>query len=113
MARPIAAQFIYKFRDRFVDEYTNTQVIGSGAELQALLSNPNRGAIYVIGNGEVRDEERTYFEGEGIQQALASSEFKRIFVGRDHNTTVLFAPPPQASMQMHAANGAPDPTRSH
>ncbi len=86
--REMAAPFLLELRGRWVDEYTDTPLIGSGEQLERLVGLPHRGAIYVIGSGENEQDGRKLMRGDGIAQVLDSPAFHLIYVGRDHLTDV-------------------------
>jgi hypothetical protein len=108
-ARNMAAPFLRKLNGRWVDEYTATPLIGTGAQLERLVRRRNRGAIYVIGSGEEMQDGRKLMRGLGIAQVLRSSAFRLIYVGRDGLTDVwkvaapAAAPPPRASANADGA----------
>jgi len=96
-ARDIAAPFVLNMDGVVKDFYTNTPLIGSPEDLQRLIDKPDRGAIYIIGNGENRVEDRPYMRGEGLDRMLDSPQFKVVFRGRDDLTQVLKLPAPGAT----------------
>ena len=98
--RATAAPFLRRQGGRWVDVYTDTPLIGSGAQLERLVKKRDRGAIYVIGSGENPDDRSTLMRGLGIAQVLDSSAFHRIYVGRDRLTEVwkVDAPQPLAAV---------------
>ena len=93
--RATAAPFLRKQGGRWVDVYTDTPLIGSGAQLERLVKRRDRGAIYVIGSGENPDDRSTLMRGLGIAQVLDSSAFHLIYVGRDRLTDVWKVDAPQ------------------
>jgi hypothetical protein len=95
-ARNVAGMFVRDVDGQLKDFYTNTPLIGSGAELAALLARPDRGAIYVIGSGENQQDGRRHVRGEEMNRMLRSASFREVFRGRDGLTTVLMAPAPPA-----------------
>jgi hypothetical protein len=98
VARYVAAQFVRPSPDNVPREiYVNSPVIGSGEELSALLDNPNRGTIYIIGSGEEQVDGRRHARGLGIQEMLDSGHFKVVYHGRDGLTKIWEAPPPSAA----------------
>jgi hypothetical protein len=97
--RNVAANFVELWQGRIVDQYTHTPVIGSGAELRALLDNPDRGAIYVIGSGEDQQDARRFMRGEEIFDLLLSDEFKVVYVARDKLTKVWKVDAPDGGAQ--------------
>jgi hypothetical protein len=86
--RQQAATFLHRVDGRWVDEYTDTPLIGSGAQLERLVKSRDRGAIYVIGSGENARDRKTAMRGLGIEQELDSPAFHLIYVGRDRLTDV-------------------------
>jgi hypothetical protein len=86
--REEAAPYLRKVDGRWVDEYTATPLIGSGAQLERLVRSRDRGAIYVIGSGENANDRATLMRGLGIEQVLQSPAFHLVYVGRDHRTDV-------------------------
>jgi dolichyl-phosphate-mannose-protein mannosyltransferase len=96
-ARYAAAQFVREGENGIREIYVDAPVVGSGEELEALLDEPDRGTVYVIGSGEDAAARRTYFRGLGIQEVLDSPRFQVVYEGRDGLTKVWEAPPPQAA----------------
>jgi len=93
--REEAAPFLRKLDGRWVDVYTDTPLIGTGATLEQLVKRRDRGAIYVIGSGEDAGERERLMRGLGIAQVLDSSAFRLIYVGRDRLTDVWKVEAPQ------------------
>jgi hypothetical protein len=83
----MAAPFLHRVDGRWADIYTDTPLIGSGRQLERLVARRHRGAIYVIGSGEIQPQAQL-MEGRGIERMLDSSAFHLIYVGRDHLTDV-------------------------
>lgn len=102
--REEAAPFLRKLDGRWVDEYTDAPLIGSGAQLEQLVDRRDRGAIYVIGSGENAADRKTLMRGLGIERALDSPAFHLIYVGRDHLTDVWKVDAPRHPLT--AARGA-------
>jgi hypothetical protein len=102
-----AATFLRKVDGRWVDEYTDTPLIGSGAQLERLVNSRDRGAIYVIGSGENADDRERVMRGRGIEQALDSPAFHLVYVGRDRLTDVWKVDPPGRSLAA-AVRAVPD-----
>lgn len=102
--REEAAPFLRKLDGRWVDEYTDAPLIGSGAQLERLVERRDRGAIYVIGSGENSADRQTLMRGLGIQRELDSPAFHLVYVGRDHLTDVWKVDAPAHSLT--AARGA-------
>ena len=93
--KQVAAPFMHRVAGRWLDFYTNTPLLGTGAELQALLQRPDRGAVYVIGSGENQEDGRKLMRSFGIAEELHSPQFKVIFRGRDGITQVWKAEAPR------------------
>ena len=89
-----SAGFLIKRHGQLVDEYTATPLIGTGAELRALVDRTDRGTIYVIGSGEGQQDGRLYMRGPEIQALLHSVNFTPVFVARDGRTQVWKVAPP-------------------
>lgn len=85
----VAAKFVQRINGKFVDEYTHTPIIGTGAEFHALIDNPYRGAIYVIESGEDQQDGRLYTRGPEIFALLKSPLFKVVYASPDGRTQVL------------------------
>jgi hypothetical protein len=94
LTRQVAHPFIYEARGELRDFYTSTRLIGTGAELEALIERPDRGAVYVIGSGENQQDGRRHMRGDGIYEVLASPKFEPVFTGRDGVTHVWKVPAP-------------------
>jgi len=95
----VAGEFEEDWQGRMVDIYTHTPVMDSAEAFRALISSPDRGAIYVIGSGENQEDDRRYMRGLDIYELLKSGAFKRVYLGRDGLTEILKieappAPPP-------------------
>jgi hypothetical protein len=89
-----AAQFSY-FKDGVLhDIYTDAPLIGNGAALMALVERRNRGAIYIIGTGEVKRDELPIFRSDGIYETLQRPIFAPVFLGRDGLTQIWKVPAP-------------------
>jgi hypothetical protein len=86
--KQVAAPFMHSVNGRWLDFYTDTPLIGSGVELERLVENQNRGAIYVIGSGENQEDGRSLMRAFGISEALQSPPFRLVFRGRDGFTLV-------------------------
>lgn len=79
--------FIRKTAQGFRDIYTNTPLIGTGAELERLLRQQQRGKLYIIGSGETYDGS-DLFLGDGIKDTMRQWDPKIIYRGRDGKTFV-------------------------
>jgi hypothetical protein len=109
--REMAAPFLRRLDGRWVDEYTDAPLIGSGARLERLLASRDRGAIYVIGSGENQQDGRKLMRGLGIAQVLHSPAFHLVYVGRDGLTDVWKADPPRQGLTAAARAAPPPPAR--
>jgi hypothetical protein len=69
-------------------QYTGTPVIGSGAELMAILDKARGRRVYIIGSGEDFADHRERSRGNGIREVLEGQRLEKIFVGRDGRTVV-------------------------
>jgi uncharacterized membrane protein len=95
MNKEVAAEFMHEVDGRWLDEYTNAPLIGTGRQLQHLVDSRDRGAIYVIGSGENQQDGRQIMRGLGIAQELESPAFHLIYVGSDGVTDVWKVDPPK------------------
>jgi len=93
-----AAPFLRRANGGWVDEYTGARLIGSGRQLERLVKDRDRGAIYIIGSGENADDRKTVMRGLGIERVLESPAFHLIYVGRDHLTDVWKVDAPGSSL---------------
>jgi hypothetical protein len=105
--KQVAAPFMHSVNGRWLDFYTDTPLIGSGAELERLVETPNRGAIYVIGSGENQEDGRGLMRAFGISEALQSPPFRQVFRGRDGFTRVwkVDAPSPTVALSPTVPRG--------
>jgi hypothetical protein len=92
--KQVAAPFMHKVNGRWLDFYTDTPLIGTGLELERLVDEPNRGAIYVIGSGENQSDGRSLMRAFGISEELHSPSFRLVYRGRDGFTQVWKVDPP-------------------
>jgi 4-amino-4-deoxy-L-arabinose transferase-like glycosyltransferase len=94
--KDVAAPFMHDVKGRQLDFYTDTPLIGTGADLERLVDEPDRGAIYVIGSGENQEDGRGLMRAFGISEELQSPAFHLVYRGRDGLTQVwkVDAPPP-------------------
>jgi 4-amino-4-deoxy-L-arabinose transferase-like glycosyltransferase len=92
--KQVAAPFMHKVKGHWLDFYTDTPLIGTGPELERLVDEPNRGAIYVIGSGENQSDGRSLMRAFGISEALHSPPFRVVYRGRDGFTQVWKVDPP-------------------
>ena len=105
--RAAAAPFLHDLDGKWVDVYTDSPLIGSGAQLERLVERRNRGAIYIIGSGENADDRSTLMRGLGIARALDSPAFHLIYVGRDHLTDVWKVDAPRHVLTAAAPGAGP------
>jgi hypothetical protein len=104
----VAASYVQRFNGKFVDVYTHTPTIGTGAEFRALIDKPDRGAIYVIGSGEDQQDGRLFLLGPEIFALLKSPIFKVVYTASDGRTQVLEADAPAAvAVPVAPAESAP------
>jgi Dolichyl-phosphate-mannose-protein mannosyltransferase len=85
--KAMAAPYLHQVDGRWTDIYTDTPLIGSGRQLERLVARRNRGAIYIVGSGEIQPQ-AALMEGKGIERMLDSPAFHVIYVGRDRLTDV-------------------------
>jgi hypothetical protein len=95
--RHVAASYVRDVNGERRDFYTNTPLLGTGQELERLLDDPHRGALYVIGSGEDQSDGRALMRGMGISQVLKSPRFHIVYHGRDGLTDVWRVDPPLRS----------------
>jgi 4-amino-4-deoxy-L-arabinose transferase-like glycosyltransferase len=104
----VAANYAERFNGKFVDIYTHTPIIGTGAEFLALIDKPDRGAIYVIGSGEDEQDGRLFLLGPEIFALLKSPIFKVVYTSPNGRTQVFKADAPAAVvMPVAPAESAP------
>jgi hypothetical protein len=84
----VAQQYVERKGGVLLDIYTGAPLIGTGAELEALVKRRDRGAIYVIGSGEGQEDGRRFVRGAGIYETLHMPAFEPIFLGRDGLTQI-------------------------
>jgi hypothetical protein len=83
-----AAQFVHMRGGVLRDIYTDAPLLGTGAELMALVERRDRGAIYIIGTGEFRGDDLRLIRSDGIYEVLQRPIFEPVFLGRDGVTRV-------------------------
>ena len=96
--KQVAAPFMHEVKGRWLDFYTDTPLIGTGSELEQLVDEPNRGAIYVIGSGENQSDGRSLMRAFGIAEELHSPAFRQVYRGRDGVTEVWKVDPPSPTV---------------
>ena len=96
--KQVAAPFMHQVNGRWLDFYTDTPLIGTGSELERLVDEPDRGAIYVIGSGENQSDGRSLMRAFGIAEALRSPPFHTVYRGRDGLTEVWKVDPPSPTV---------------
>jgi Dolichyl-phosphate-mannose-protein mannosyltransferase len=94
MGKDRAIKFLQYVHGQLRDIYTGTPLIGTGQELMDLINRPDRGAIYVIGSGELQEDGRRWFRGFGIYEMLQAPPFEPVYLGRDGLTQVWKVPAP-------------------
>ena len=92
-SKDVAAPFVRTTDGVTRDFYTNTPLLGTAEDLEALIARRDRGAIYVIGSGENQEDGRLLMRGPGIARLLASPIFHEVYRGRDGLTTILKVSP--------------------
>ena len=81
--------------DEIVDIFTGTPVLTDGERFERVLLRPGRGAIYVVGSGEIHGEVAYAFNlGPDIPDLLDEHGAEVVFTGRDDRTRVWRLPPP-------------------
>jgi hypothetical protein len=105
----MVAEFVVRVNGRFVDEYTHTPIIGTGAEFRALLDNPNRGAIYVVGSGEDQEDGRLLMRGAEMSALLKSPIFTIVYASPDGRTQVFKADEPNSAVRQTTVPAAVAP----
>ena len=109
--KEVAAPFMHRVNGRWLDFYTDTPLIGTGAELERLVDIPDRGAIYVIGSGENQEDGRALMRAFGISQELHSPPFHIVYRGRDGLTQVWKVD--ASPYAKDASGGVPPLARGH
>ncbi len=94
VSKNVGAVYLHRVNGHWLDFYTNTPLIGTGAQLKQLVQRTDRGAIYVIGSGENQEDGRKLMRGFGIAEELQAPPFKVVFRGRDGLTEVWKADAP-------------------
>jgi hypothetical protein len=87
-----AANFVKPINGELRDVYTLSRLMGSGAQLQRLIDDPDRGDIYIIGSGENQIDGRRDMRGESLHRMLTSGNLPVVYVGRDQLTKVWKIP---------------------
>jgi hypothetical protein len=105
LGKNIALGFCENKDGEIRDFYTGAKLLGSGADLDALVARPDRRAIYVIGSGENQEDGRRFMRSFGIYEALQSPRFHVVYSGRDGLTKVWKVDPPEEVV--HPAAAAP------
>jgi hypothetical protein len=96
--------YLHRVGNRWLDFYTNTPMLGTGADLKALLRQPGRGAVYVIGSGENQEDGRKLMRAFGIAEELKSPSFQVVYRGRDGVTEVWKAAAPTDTLAVRAGS---------
>lgn len=95
-----AKSFVREKDGILVDIYTHTPLVGTGDELEKILTDKNRGSLYIISMGKTADSE-SYYLGNGILDVLNLYDQEVIYIGCDKKTMVLRLPP---NSLLHDAN---------
>jgi hypothetical protein len=83
------AQRFSVIRDgRLIDLYTATEVLGTGAELEAVLDHNHQNDIFIIGSGENFVDGKRNLRGRGIAEILDSDRLEVVYEGRDGKTKI-------------------------
>jgi hypothetical protein len=69
-------------------QYTNTPVIGSGAEFEKILERQSANDAFVISTAQVSEGLKRRNRADGIAEVLASERLEAFYKGRDGETTV-------------------------
>jgi 4-amino-4-deoxy-L-arabinose transferase-like glycosyltransferase len=93
-----AVKYIERVDGKIVDQYTHAQLITTAAQLQAVIDRTDRGAIYIIGSGEMQEDGRRYIRGPELAPILESDRFTTIFIARDGLTRVWKIDPPKSGL---------------
>jgi 4-amino-4-deoxy-L-arabinose transferase-like glycosyltransferase len=91
-----AADYVIRVNGRLVDEYTSTPIIDSMTKMQALIDQPSRGAIYIIGSGENQQDGREATRGQEINKFLRDSALQVVYQAHDGVTKIWKIPPSSA-----------------
>jgi hypothetical protein len=83
-----AASFVQQVDGQLRDIYTARRIVGSRADLAALMDTPGRGDIYIIGSGENQEDGRRHMRGEELHAVLSSPSLPVVYVGRDGLTKI-------------------------
>ena len=109
--KQVAAPFMHQVAGRWLDFYTNTPNIGTGAQLEQLIERPDRGNLYIIGSGENWEDGRSSMRAFGISQVLDSPQLQVIYRGRDGLTQVWKAQAPAVAAVATATGSSASATR--
>jgi hypothetical protein len=90
MGKDRAAAFVQLIDGQLRDIYTGAPLLGTGQELMGLINRPGRGAIYIIGSGELQQDGRRLFRGFGIYELLLTPIFEPVYLGRDRGLTQVW-----------------------
>jgi 4-amino-4-deoxy-L-arabinose transferase-like glycosyltransferase len=71
-----------------LDIYTDSRIMGNGEQLAALIDDPARGDIYIIGSGEYQGNIRSGMRGASLDAILSAGLFPEVYHGRDGLTKV-------------------------
>lgn len=82
--------YVKKEGGALYDLYTNTPLIGTAEDLAGLISNYDKGAIYIIGSGETAGNS-TYIDEEMLR-VINQRQPEIVFRGRDGKTYIKYIP---------------------
>jgi len=105
LGKNVALGFCENKNGEIRDFYTGARLLGTGADLDALVARPDRKAIYIIGSGENQEDGRKFMRSFGIYEALQSPRFHVVYSGRDGLTKVWKVDAP--GNLVHQAAAAP------
>jgi len=78
--------FVKEDNGALLDIYTSTPLIGTGQQLEKIMRNTNRGAVYIVGSGETSGKAR--YLGNGISEVMKQYPSEIMFTGRDQKTLI-------------------------
>lgn len=88
-----AVNFSFVRDGQVIDQYTGAPVLGTGAELQAVLDANRDKDVYIIGSGENFIDGVRMFRTLGIREVLESDGLEVVFEGRDGKTRIWESAP--------------------
>jgi len=94
-----AGKYVRPKDGQLLDIYTHTPLVGTGEELEKMLSDPARGSVYIIGSSTELMHSSAL--GEEIIAILKQHSSERVFVGRDNRTEIRRFPPVRMARDGH------------